>query len=73
MKLSLIAAGAALIGLTSFAAPASAHPVPGLHKAAPAHVQVARFHRHKRCHWRKIVTRDHFGIRRVKTVRICRR
>jgi hypothetical protein len=79
MKLSLIAAGAALFGLAAFAAPASALPVSGLHNAAPAHVQEVQWrrhkhwHRHRDCHWRKVVRRDRFGIRRVKTVRVCRR
>jgi hypothetical protein len=73
MKLSLIAAGAALFGLASFAAPASALPVSGLHNAAPAHVQQVHWRRHKHCHSRKVVRYDRFGRRHVKVVRNCHR
>jgi hypothetical protein len=78
MKLSLIAAGAALFGLAAFAAPASALPVSGLHNAAPAHVQEVHwrrhkhYHRHRDCRVRKVVRYDRFGHRHVKTVRTCR-
>ncbi len=79
MKLSLIAAGAALLGLASFAAPASALPASGLHNAAPAQMQVVHWRRHKHyhrnrhCDVRKVVRYDRFGRRHVKVVRTCRR
>ncbi len=73
MKLSLLAAGATLIALASFSAPASAHPIAGLHKAAPAQTHAVHFRRHRHCHERKVVRIDRFGRRHVKHVQVCHR
>jgi hypothetical protein len=74
-KITLGFAAAALLGLASFSAPASAFqaPMPGV--AATSDVVPAQYrHRHHRvCKMRTVVKRDYRGRRVVKHVRVCRR
>lgn len=72
MKKTVLALSAAAVcGLLSFAAPASAAPLAG---ASAAHTDMSsqRMHPRKVCHVRKVVTRDRFGRRVVRTARVCR-
>lgn len=79
-KITLGVAAAAFLGLTSFAAPASAFqaPKPAVAAASDAvPVQYRhphhRYHRyHRVCKVRTVVTRGYHGRRVVKRVRVCR-
>ena len=72
-KLTLLAGlGAAMLGLASFSAPAAAFPAAGLGNANPSLMQTVAWRHHRVCKVRKVVTRDRWGHRRVKVVRVCR-
>lgn len=76
MKKSTFGFAAAIaLGLAAFSAPASAFqaPVAGLAAAAGPDVTTVQFHRHRPvCNIRTVVTRNKFGKRVVKKVRVCR-
>jgi hypothetical protein len=72
MKKTLIAAaGAALLGLASFSAPAAAMPVYGKTSIHSGVHSVRYVHRHF-CKVKRVVKRDRFGRRIVRHVRVCR-
>jgi hypothetical protein len=73
-KLTILAVlGTALLGLASLPAPAAAFPAAGLANANPSITHSVRYRHRKVCTVRKIVKRDRFGRRHVRTVRVCRR
>jgi hypothetical protein len=73
-KLTLLAAlGAGMLGLASLPASAAAFPAAGLASANPSLTQTVGWRHRKVCKVRKVVRRDRFGRRYVKTVRVCHR
>jgi hypothetical protein len=72
MKLILVTASAALIGLTSIPAPAAALAGFSVYQPTPE-PPLASADRQRHCRWEKVLRYDRFGQRHVKAVRVCSR